>query len=104
MTVVTRVSETDKFITDQGVIVKDEIQNIFLQLCFEKYSDAKYIYMIKRDMGMVFSESDEANLYCLSIGESGFELFRCCEKKKYQTLHNHLKELQKHLKVEMRQN
>ena len=76
MTLVTRVLETDRFITDQGVILKDKIQNIFLQLCFEKHSDAKYIYMIKRDMGMVFSESDEAiNLYTLSIGEPGFELW-----------------------------
>ena len=76
MTLVTRVLETDRFITDQGVILKDKIQNIFLQLCFEKHSDAKYIYMIKRDMGMLFSESDEPiNLYCLSIGEPGFELW-----------------------------
>ena len=76
MSLITRVPETNSFITDQGVILKDEIQNIFLQLCFEKHSDAKYIYMIKRDMGMVFSESDEAiNLYCLSIGEPGFELW-----------------------------
>ena len=76
MPLVTRVSDTNRFITDQGVILKDKIQNIFLQLCFEKHADAKYIYMIKRDMGMVFSESDEAiNLYRLSIGELGFELW-----------------------------
>ena len=76
MALITRIPETDRFITEQGVLVKDKIQNIFLQLCFKKHSDAKNIYMIKRDMGMIFSDSDEPiNLYCLAIGEPGFELW-----------------------------
>ncbi len=75
MTLVTRVAETGRFITDRGLFLEDKIQNIFLKLCFEKHSDATYIYMIKRDMGIVFSElKEKIYLYCLSIGVPGFGL------------------------------
>ena len=56
-----------------GKILTDEIKNQFIELVFKKHPNATFIYMVKRDVGMVFSEPYTKS-YCLTCGSKGFEL------------------------------
>ena len=59
-----------------GKFVTDEIKNRFIELVFKKHPNPAFIYMVKRDVGMVFSEPDVyTKSYCLACGGSkGFQL------------------------------
>jgi hypothetical protein len=58
-----------------GKFLTDEIKNQFIELVFKKHPNATFIYMVKRDVGMVFSEPDVyTKSYCLTCGSKGFEL------------------------------
>lgn len=58
-----------------GNFLTDKIKNQFIELVFKKHPNPAFIYMVKRDVGMVFSEPDVyTKSYCLTCGSKGFEL------------------------------
>jgi len=58
-----------------GKPITDKIKKQFIELVFEKHPNAAVIYMVKRDVGMVFENFDVyTKSYCLTCGSKGFEL------------------------------
>lgn len=55
--------------------VTDSIKRKFIELVFEKHPNAAFIFMVKRDVGMVYSDPDVyTKSYCLVFGPEEFEL------------------------------
>ena len=58
-----------------GKFLTDKIKNQFIELVFKKHPNPAFIYMVKRDTGLVFLEPDVyTKSYCLAFGITGFEL------------------------------